>query len=309
MIVLGEKYQFTELELERLSKRFPHIETIIYREQDPESVKENIDKHLGRSHVRLIVLNTAAKIPDSLISYLTELEIKGSARFITIENFLETYLHKCFIPHDHTDISFLEKIQPYSPLQYLLKRVIDYTLAIPLGILTLPIMAYSAYRIKKESSDGPILFKQKRVGKNGVEFECVKFRSMIPDAEKGKPQFASKDDPRVFQWGATMRKIRIDELPQIVNVLKGEMHMIGPRPERKYWIDQFEQQIPYYNERHLIAPGITGWAQVMYPYGTNAEDAKQKLMYDLYYIKNWSLSLEVKTAIKTALIMFGKKGH
>ena len=105
-----------------------------------------------------------------------------------------------------------------------------------------------------------------------------------------------------------MRKTRIDEVPQILNVLKGEMHFIGPRPERKYWIEQFEKEIPYYNERHLIRPGITGWAQVMYPYGANAQDAKQKLMYDLYYIKYWNAWLELKVVGKTILIVLGKKG-
>jgi lipopolysaccharide/colanic/teichoic acid biosynthesis glycosyltransferase len=103
------------------------------------------------------------------------------------------------------------------------------------------------------------------------------------DAEKDGAQFATENDPRIFPWGETMRKTRIDELPQMLNVLKGEMHFIGPRPERKYWTDQFEKEIPYYSERHLVAPGITGWAQVMYPYGASTEDAKQKLMYDLYY--------------------------
>jgi lipopolysaccharide/colanic/teichoic acid biosynthesis glycosyltransferase len=169
-------------------------------------------------------------------------------------------------------------------------------------------MLYSAYRIKKESPDGPIFFKQKRVGLNGKEFVCVKFRSMIPDAEKGNPQFASKNDPRVFKWGETIRKTRIDELPQILNVLKGDMHFIGPRPERKVWTEQFEEQIPYYSERHLIKPGITGWAQVMYPYGVNTEDAKQKLMYDLYYIKHWSLLLEMKVLWKTIKVVLNKKG-
>jgi len=169
-------------------------------------------------------------------------------------------------------------------------------------------MLYSAYRIKKESPNGPIIFSQKRVGLKGEEFVCYKFRSMVPDAEKGKPQFASEDDPRIFKWGAFMRKTRIDELPQLWNVLKGEMHMIGPRPERKYWVEQFKENIPSYDQRHLIAPGITGWAQVNYPYGANEEDARQKLMYDLYYIKNWSLWLEIKTIFKTIQVMVGGKG-
>jgi len=152
------------------------------------------------------------------------------------------------------------------------------------------------------------MFKQLRVGYKNKEFKCIKFRSMRLDAEANGAQFASENDPRVFAWGEFMRKTRIDELPQLLNVLKGEMHFIGPRPERLYWIEQFEKEIAYYNERHLVRPGITGWAQVMYPYGANAEDAKQKLMYDLYYIKHWSILLELKVVWKTILVVVGKKG-
>ena len=227
---------------------------------------------------------------------------------ITLENFFEKYLHKVYIPIKCYDNKYLDNIKPYTKFQYIIKRIIDYSIAIPLGVASSLIMLYAIYRIKKESPEGPIIFKQKRVGKDGKEFICYKFRSMIPDAEKGKPQFASKNDPRVFKWGAFMRKTRIDELPQLWNVLKGDMHMIGPRPERKYWVDQFNEKIPFYNKRHIIAPGITGWAQVNYPYGANIEDAREKLMYDLFYIKNWSLWLEIKTIFKTAIVMIRKKG-
>jgi lipopolysaccharide/colanic/teichoic acid biosynthesis glycosyltransferase len=152
------------------------------------------------------------------------------------------------------------------------------------------------------------MFKQLRIGLNGKDFKCNKFRSMNLDAEKNGAQFACIDDTRVFAFGEFMRKTRIDELPQMLNVFKGEMHLIGPRPERKIWTDKFEEIIPYYNERHLVRPGITGWAQVMYPYGENAEDAKQKLMYDLYYIKHWSLLLELKIVYKTIMVVLGRKG-
>jgi lipopolysaccharide/colanic/teichoic acid biosynthesis glycosyltransferase len=173
--------------------------------------------------------------------------------------------------------------------------------------LVWPILIYARFRIRKESP-GTSMFKQLRVGYKNKEFKCIKFRSMRLDAEANGAQFASENDPRVFAWGEFMRKTRIDELPQLLNVLKGEMHFIGPRPERLYWIEQFEKEIPYYNERHLVRPGITGWAQVMYPYGANAQDAKQKLMYDLYYIKYWNIWLEIKVIWKTILVVIGKKG-
>ena len=131
---------------------------------------------------------------------------------------------------------------------------------------------------------------------------------MSLDAEKDGIKFANADDDRVFEYGKKMRKMRIDELPQMLNVLLGQMHLVGPRPERRFWVEKFEQMIPYYSERHIVKPGITGWAQVMYPYGSNAQDAKQKLMYDLYYIKHWNLWLEIKIIYKTALIVLGKKG-
>ena len=303
MLVLGEKYKFNELELDKLKK----FNITYIKETKTPNLIHAINKQLKKEKYKLIILNTTQKPSNELIEYLTALELKG-IKFLTIEHFLEKYLHKIYLPKNKTKLDFLDQIKPYNIFQYIMKRSIDYIIAIPLAILTSPIMIYSAYRIKKESPDGPIIFKQKRVGLNGKEFVCYKFRSMIPDAEKEKPQFASKDDPRVFKWGAFMRKTRIDELPQIWNVFKGDMHMIGPRPERKYWTDQFEKNIPYYSLRHTVRPGITGWAQVNYPYGANEEDAYQKLMYDVYYIKNWSLSLEIKTILKTILVMIGKKG-
>ena len=308
MIVLGRKYKFLPSEEAYLKKRFSHYKIIRYTDKAPDEVLEVLKKEVDANHPALIVLNTKAHVPDEIIAYLTKLQFEKKIRYLTIEHFLEKYLHKCYIPEDQNDISFLENIKPYSPAQYLIKRLVDFGIAIPLGIFTLPIMLYAAYRIKKESPDGPIFFKQKRVGKNGMEFECVKFRSMRTNV-KFFNHYTQENDPRIFPWGEIMRKTRIDELPQLINVLRGDMHIIGPRAEWNELVQKYEKEIPYYNERHLVAPGITGWAQVNYPYGKNIEDTLQKLMYDLYYIKNWSLTLEIKTAIKTALVMIGKKGH
>ena len=308
MIVLGRKHKFHPLEIEQIQKRFPNFKEIRYSQKTPAEVLKTLQEEVDSNKPRMIVLNTKATIPKEIITYLTRLQFEKNIRYVTIEHFLENYLGKCYIPEDQKDISFLESIKPYSPTQYLIKRLIDFGIAIPLGILTLPLMCYAAYRIKKESPDGPVLFKQKRVGKNGVEFECVKFRSMRTNVEFFN-HYTQENDPRIFPWGAIMRKTRIDELPQLLNVLKGEMHIIGPRAEWNELVANYEQHIPYYNERHLVAPGITGWAQVNYPYGKNMEDTLQKLMYDLYYIKNWSLALELKTVVKTALVMLHKKGH
>ena len=138
------------------------------------------------------------------------------------------------------------------------------------------------------------------------EFGCCKFRTMHENSEFAK--YTKKDDNRVFPFGKFMRKTRIDELPQYINVLKGDMHLIGPRAEWSILVSEYEKEIPYYNERHLVRPGITGWAQVNYPYGENLYDTKQKLMYDLYYIKHWSLWLEIKVVFKTIWIVLGRKG-
>jgi lipopolysaccharide/colanic/teichoic acid biosynthesis glycosyltransferase len=145
------------------------------------------------------------------------------------------------------------------------------------------------------------------VGKDGKEFCCIKLRSMCVDAEKNGAQFACKNDPRAFPWGKTIRDKKIDELIQIWNVLKGEMHFVGPRPERKIWTKEFEKSIPFYNQRHVVAPGITGWAQIKYQYGSGKLDAQQKLSYDLYYIKHWSLKFELEIIWKTALFILTKR--
>ena len=310
MLILGQKYQFTALELERLEKKFAQIHTIHYRDRNPSDVIEELKEKLAGDSFTLVLLNTKAKVDDGLIKYLTNLKFDKDfkhIRFMGIEHFLEEYLEKCYIPEDHTDLHFLDEIKPYSRFQYIQKRATDFFGLFWLFLFSFPVMIKCKRKIAEESP-GPVYFKQKRVGFDNKEFECIKFRSMKIDAEKDGVKFASKKDDRVFPWGEHMRKRRFDELPQMMNILKGEMHLIGPRPERKYWTEQFEKEIPYYNERHIVAPGITGWAQVMYPYGENVEDARQKLMYDLYYIKYWNFWFELRIVWKTAMVVIHKKG-
>ena len=174
-------------------------------------------------------------------------------------------------------------------------------------ILTLPIAVITAVLVKIESP-GTVFYQQERVGKNGKPFRVIKFRSMRADAEKdGQAIWAQTNDARVTRVGGVIRKIRVDEIPQFWNIIKGEMSFVGPRPERPVFVEQLAEEIPFYEQRHLVAPGLTGWAQVNYPYGASVEDAKQKLQYDLYYIKNQSLLLDaliVSETIKT--ILFGR---
>ncbi len=187
-----------------------------------------------------------------------------------------------------------------------LKRLFDVTFSFIIGIIALPIIAISAIIVKLESK-GPIFFIQERIGEGNRPFKIIKFRSMTTDAEKHGPQWASKNDNRVTKWGKIMRATRIDELPQLWNVIKGEMSFVGPRPEREFFIQQLEKEIPYYNLRHTVKPGLTGWAQVMYPYGASVEDAYKKLQYDLYYIKHNNMVFDIMVILKTInIVIFGK---
>jgi len=193
----------------------------------------------------------------------------------------------------------------YSKFNYIQKKIIDFTISTILLLITFPVIIYTIYRIKKESS-GSIFFKQQRVGLDGKSFTCYKFRSMYEDS-KFNP-YTQKNDRRIFPYGMTMRKYRIDELPQIWNVFKGDMHIIGPRAEWDILVREYEKIIPKYKQRHLVKPGITGLAQVYYHYGCNINDAKKKLKYDLYYIRNWSLWLEIKVIVKTVIVILKREG-
>jgi sugar transferase (PEP-CTERM system associated) len=191
-----------------------------------------------------------------------------------------------------------------------LKRAVDVSCSAFLLLLTWPIMALVALAIRMESP-GPVIFSQERVGAYGRIVVLHKFRSMRADAEAlTGPVWAGEDDPRITRVGKVIRKLRFDELPQLWNVLKGEMSFVGPRPERPYFVDQLKEKIPFYNERLAVKPGITGWAQVKYPYGDSEEDALEKLKYDLYYIKNMSLFMDLMVifhTIKTVLLARGSR--
>jgi sugar transferase (PEP-CTERM system associated) len=174
------------------------------------------------------------------------------------------------------------------------------------AILSLPIVAVTAGLIKLDSR-GPIFYRQERVGKNGQPFMLIKFRSMRVDAEKEGPVWATKGDDRATRMGRIIRKSRLDEIPQFWNILRGDMNFVGPRPERPHFVAQLAREIPYYEQRHLIPPGLTGWAQIKYPYGASLDDARQKLQYDLYYIKNQSLLLDAIILFETTkIILFGR---
>lgn len=193
-------------------------------------------------------------------------------------------------------------------MRTLIKRLFDIASAVILLILASPVMLLATFLIALE--DGfPVLYRQERVGLNGRLFHVIKFRSMRHDAEAdGKPRWATSNDDRVTRTGRIFRKLRIDELPQLFSVLKGDMSMVGPRPERAFFVDQLTKQIPFYAIRHSVKPGVTGWAQVRYHYGSSVDDAAQKLQYDLYYVKNHSLMLDLVVMFETVGVVLSGKG-
>ena len=184
----------------------------------------------------------------------------------------------------------------------------DILVSLAVLFLTLPLMLITALLVKLDSP-GPVFYRQERVGLHGVPFTLFKFRSMSVDAEAGgRPRWASQQDSRVTRVGGFIRSTRIDELPQLLNVLRGEMSFVGPRPERPHFVEQLAEVIPFYHERSYVKPGITGWAQVNFPYGASVEDARQKLSYDLYYVKNRSVFLDIVILFSTVRVILFREG-
>lgn len=193
-------------------------------------------------------------------------------------------------------------------LSSVFKRVFDITASLILLVLTTPLILFTAAIIKLESR-GPAFYRQRRVGLYGTPFDVIKLRSMRQDAEApGQAVWAEKDDPRITRVGRIIRKLRIDELPQCWTVLKGEMSFVGPRPERPQFVEDLEQQLPFYAERHMVKPGITGWAQINYPYGASIDDSRQKLEYDLFYAKNYSPFLDLLILLQTVRVILFPEG-
>jgi sugar transferase (PEP-CTERM system associated) len=189
----------------------------------------------------------------------------------------------------------------------MVKRGFDVMLAAAGVLLAAPLMLLTALAIRLESA-GPILYRQERVGENGRVFTLFKFRSMRVDAESGTPVWARPNDDRVTRVGRVIRLTRLDELPQLWNVLRGNMSFVGPRPERPYFVQQLVAEIPFYMARHAVKPGVTGWAQVKYRYGASVEDAMEKLRYDLYYIKHLSISFDLTIVADTVKVILTGKG-
>ena len=224
-------------------------------------------------------------------------------------------VHSCFerlsgrIALEHLSPSWLILSDGFKKSAWLRasKRAVDFFVSMVLLVLAAPIMPLVALAIYVESGR-PIFFKQMRVGYKGKEFELIKFRSMVQDAEKNGPQWATKQDSRVTAVGKLIRKTRLDELPQLFNVFRGEMSLVGPRPERPVFCKMLEEQIPYFNLRHSARPGLTGWAQVRFKYSANIDDSKDKLELDLFYLKNMSLFVDLAILFETVKVVMLRRG-
>lgn len=268
-------------------------------------LSENLQDFILKNNVNTVIINSEDDkgIIKRLFQYLPL-----GLNFISFVGFYESLFLR--VPLDAVDqVWFIENLTEGSKKHFdTIKRLIDILISLILGIISLPLIPFIIIIIKA-TSEGPIFFKQIRVGKNGKNFLAIKFRSMVTGAESNGPQWAIKNDPRITRIGNFLRKTRLDEIPQLINILKGEMSLVGPRPERPEFIEILEKNINFYKQRLLVKPGLTGWAQINFPYGSSINDAMQKLQYDLYYIKHRSLSFDLKIILKTIAIVLSFKGQ
>ena len=248
-------------------------------------------------------------LPESLLDRLMRSRLEG-VRVLDLADFYENVWRK--VPVFYLERGWFALSGGFqllhNPMGYRLKRLMDLALALIFMLLAAPIVLLVMLLIKLESR-GDVVYTQKRVGEGGRVFTIYKLRSMRFDSEAHGAQWAKSRDPRVTRVGRFIRASRIDELPQLFNVLRGDMSFIGPRPERPEFTSELEQKIPYYSLRHLLRPGITGWAQVMYPYGATIEDAREKLQFELYYIKNYSLILDAAIILRTIRVVVAGSGR
>ena len=248
----------------------------------------------------IVVANGSRKTMDVA---LYDLLLKLLENGVVIRQYDDVYESGTYRLPIHFDDKELYKFFPFSrsnqnKLYQLYTRIFDVVFAI-VGLLSLVIILPFVFLFNLIWNKGPLFYKQERVGRNGVPFKIVKLRTMVVNAEQNGAVFASTNDSRITAFGKLLRKSRLDEVPQFINVLKGEMALIGPRPERPVFVDKIAASIPMYQTRHVIKPGLTGWAQVNYSYGENLEDSLMKLRYDLYYIKHRSLFLDINIIVKT----------
>jgi len=267
---------------------------------------EELDTIVKREHIDRIVVAMGERRGQLPTNKLLQLSLAGQVNIEEGASFYERITGRVSLNMVRPSWLIFSGRGRSTKISEVSRNVVHWLVALIGAILSLPIVLVTAVLIKLESK-GPVFYKQERVGKNGRVFVLAKFRSMRVDAEESGPVWASKKDTRTTRVGRIIRKIRVDEIPQFWNILKGEMSFVGPRPERPHFVSQLAEEIPFYEQRHLIAPGLTGWAQIKYPYGASIEDARQKLQYDLFYIKNHGLFLDAIIMFETIkIILFGR---
>lgn len=300
LAIIGKNNQSKELV--KIIKENPHIGYKFVIFFDP---KKNIFEQIKKQKIDTLVLAEKSKTNSMLLKNLYQcLPLK--LNFMDLAQAYETIAEK--IPASFvTQAWFLENLKERKKKLYeKTKRITDIALSLIIILITSPLLPFIALAIKINDK-GPIFYSQKRIGKNGNTFLLLKFRSMIKNAENKKAIWAKKEDSRITKVGKFLRKSHIDELPQMFNTLKGDISLIGPRPERPEFVDKLEKEIPYYHIRHLIKPGFTGWAQIKFRYGRSITDSYEKFQYDLYYLKNRSIPLDIKIALRTFQLFFKRE--
>lgn len=269
---------------------------------------DHLENTVKNDAVDIVVISPEAyQTPETINIFYKALERKIS--FLNLASFYEHLTGK--VPLGAINqIWFLENLSEGKKRGYeITKRTFDAFFAVVIGIISLILYPFVALAVKASSS-GPVFYKQKRVGQSGKTFEIIKFRTMRKDAEEGTGAvWTTENDPRITKVGNFLRKTRLDELPQVLNILKGEMSFVGPRAERPEFHDMLQKDVPFYEERYLIKPGLTGWAQINFHYGSSVSDTAEKLKYDLYYIKNRSMLLDLGIILKTIRIALGQAGR
>jgi len=273
------------------------------------SSADDLDQALSADQLRgqrawAVIATDPTSLPPSLGSRLA----RTGTRLFGEAEFRERHLSRVDVERLPADWLAGSRAMHESRLEAGLRRGLDLTLGLILVLATLPLLLLTALAIKLDSR-GPVFYRQERVGRGGRGFMLFKFRSMVVDAEAGgAPRWATKHDQRITRVGRFIRLTRIDEIPQVLNVLRGDMAFVGPRPERPAFVEQLAQVIPHYDDRAVVRPGITGWAQVNYPYGASVEDARMKLAYDLYYVRRRSLFLDLLILVATVRVVLFQEG-
>ena len=300
IIVFGDGPEIAEL-VECISKNPQIGYSVVLHAAAPistEALRTTIHKH----NVSLVAVNHREKGNPAFIRALVD-NLSSGVGVVDVTILYETVFRKVPVS-SITELWLIENIaRGENKFFDAISRILDCIFALLIGIVLLPFCLVLVTLMVIESP-GPAIYRQRRVGKNHREFTLYKFRTMVVNAEKSGPQWWSKNDSRVTKMGNILRQSHLDEVPQVLNIFRGELSLVGPRPERPEFVHDLKEKIPYYDMRHLIRPGFTGWAQVNYRYGSSIEDAHQKLQYDMYYIKNRSITLYLFTLFKTARVFF-----